>query len=568
MTQSVEATGQATESVGLTTTSGIRRLNPADGLFLRSEHLAQMQVYTAELSRAGGIAGGTGVAYGFGLALDDSSLTVTPGLAIDPEGRVLRSTRSLTLDLADLTVRPGRFWVVEVATAPPHAADSEPVYGDLCGDPCAVGTIQPWLDDVVRVQVSPNDTLPGLESVPVPAQLRNWLASAYVEQERRNGGPWLTPDAAGTVPALLGLPWSGPMPEAAPSPAAVPIGALLRVEDRWVLDVWIARRDLLVPPARSAWEWRLGWRPWAAFIAQVLQFQAQLADTPNASAIGDEAIVGAQDLFDVLLKNPPRSKKAVQEVWDRWRDEHRQLVLDGSLTARGFRELPPAGFLPMPMGERDLESQLQEIFGGGVEVRLRHGSADAALRAVSQAQHLDRIPLTATGRTVPVEVWVPDVPADLPALSTTAYGWVAFVRDRSAEAVAAPLDEVSVYLLVVQGDETARDVAGRLDEGWTPDLDPVAVLTYPAAEWGVPQAAEVHERILRAVRELIQQDLGRLIGVVGSADGLPRRPLATARAALLAVALHDGVEPGLIPTFVVAGTPEAIWLVIGAGQIG
>src|SRR5215472_14465640 len=88
------------ESVGTTTSiTGIRRLNPADGLFLRSEHLNQMQTYSRELALAVGIAGGTGVVYGFGLTLSGSMLSATPGLAIDAAGMPLRTAETITVAL-------------------------------------------------------------------------------------------------------------------------------------------------------------------------------------------------------------------------------------------------------------------------------------------------------------------------------------------------------------------------------------------------------------------------------------------------------------------------------------
>src|SRR4051794_11371870 len=97
--QSQAATGSSDSVAVSTATGGIRRLNPADGLFLRSEHLNQMQAYSRELSLAVGIAGGTGVAYGYQLSLTGSELTATPGLAIDAAGMPLRTGAPVTLQL-------------------------------------------------------------------------------------------------------------------------------------------------------------------------------------------------------------------------------------------------------------------------------------------------------------------------------------------------------------------------------------------------------------------------------------------------------------------------------------
>src|SRR5690242_20951449 len=96
------STGTAESASASTASSGIRRLNPADGLFLRSEHLNQMQTYSRELSLAVGIAGGTGVVYGYQLGLTGAELTVTPGLAIDTAGMPLRTGAPVSLQLDGL----------------------------------------------------------------------------------------------------------------------------------------------------------------------------------------------------------------------------------------------------------------------------------------------------------------------------------------------------------------------------------------------------------------------------------------------------------------------------------
>src|SRR6185437_16223738 len=206
------STAAAADSASASTaSSGIRRLNPADGLFLRSEHLNQMQAYSRELALAAGIAGGTGVCYGYQLSLSDNQLLVTPGLALDAAGLPLRTGEQVSIELDGLATPAGRFWLVEVIADQPVPSDNEPVYGNLCGDPCSGSSIQPWLDNAVRIVVSARDTLPGLASI-APGLARNWLASAYFEQERRAGPPWLTPDQSGAVAPILQLPWSDAQP--------------------------------------------------------------------------------------------------------------------------------------------------------------------------------------------------------------------------------------------------------------------------------------------------------------------------------------------------------------------
>lgn len=564
-----DALSAAEESVSATsTTSGIRRLNPADGLFLRAEHLDQMQTYARALTLAGGISGGAGVAYGYGLALDGSDLHITPGLAIDPSGAPLRMDEPVTVSLAPLSTPAARFWIVEVIAGPDQPADSEPVYGNLCADPCSGASIQPWLDSSVRIQVTANDTLPKLASV-APSVLRNWLASAYFEQERRDGPPWLTPGQSGQVAAINELPWSGPQPAVAPSPAGVPIGALLRVDNEWVLDVWIARRDLIATPPRDAWEWRLGLRPWAVFIAQVLQFQAQLAGTPGVAMLGDAVFGDAEQFYEVIQKNVPRSRRAIEQMWDEWQRKHRQPLLDGSLAGNGFGELPPAGFLPAPAGQGELQQQVGAIFGANVVTHVHHNSADAALRAVTGEQHLDRIPLNQPDHKPVVDVWIPDVAADLPAVRTQSYGWIAFTRCRDEAAVSPPpaVDPVAVFTVSATVSELdANDpldrVATRLKRGGWKAGELLATLKYPPAEWGVPTPEDALAKIRQAVAQMIPQN--RLVGVIGLARTESRRPLAAVRAALLPVGLDQDGDVQLPATYVAHHNgEEAIWLVFG-----
>ena len=569
----------SSDSVAVSTaTSGIRRLNPADGLFLRSEHLNQMQTYSRELSLAVGIAGGTGVVYGYQLGLTGTELTVTPGLAIDTAGMPLRTGAPVTLQLDGLATPAGRFWLVEVIADRAVPSDNEPVYGNLCGDPCSGGgSIQPWLDDAVRVQVSARDTLPGLASVAAANLARNWLASAYFEQERRSGPPWLMPDQSGAVASILSQPWAGAQPAAAPGvlgePAGngVPLGVLLRVEDGWQLDAWTARRDLDQTVPRAAWEWRLGLRPWPVFVAQVLQFQAQLAELPLVGQLGEAVFGDAEEFYETVLEEAPRSRKAMQLLWQKWQQQHTKPLTEGSLLSHGFAELPPGGFLPQPTGKAALSEQVQAIFGPNVTVRLHHNSADAAVRAVTEAQHLDRIPLDRPAAKPTVDVWIPDTAADLPAVFTPSYGWIAFARDRS-EPIELPepaTDPVEVYLVIADRGEEFQHVVDEIIRGGSmPKAEQLATLRYPRAEWGVPSPEDAVTELRTKLRTLLLQSERQLIGVIGIARSDPRRPLAGARAALLPPSFDpDGMMRLRSTAIIRRDWPEAILLVAGVERI-
>ncbi|HJQ02662.1 MAG TPA: hypothetical protein VJ851_13765 [Jatrophihabitans sp.] len=577
--QSVAATGSSDSVAVSTATGGIRRLNPADGLFLRSEHLNQMQTYSRELSLAVGIAGGTGVVYGYLLGLTGTELTVTPGLAIDAAGMPLRTGAPVTLQLDGLATPAGRFWLVEVIADRAVPSDNEPVYGNLCGDPCSGGSIQPWLDDAVRVQVSARDTLPGLASVAAANLARNWLASAYFEQERRSGPPWLMPDQSGAVASILDQPWSGAQPAVAPGvlgePAGngVPLGVLLRVDDGWQLDVWTGRRDLDQTVPRAAWEWRLGLRPWPVFVAQVLQFQAQLAELPLIGQLGETVFGDAEDFYEIVVKEAPRSRKAMQLLWEKWQQQHTKPLTEGSLVSHGIAELPPAGFLPRPTGKSALADQVQTIFGPNVKLQLHYNSADAAVRAVTEAQHLDRIPLDRPAAKPMVDVWVPDTAADLPAVFTPSYGWIAFARDRS-EPIELPepaTEPVEVYLIAAEGDHRFQDALNQImrSQSLPEGAEQLATLRYPRAEWGVPSPEDVVTELRNKLRTVLRDSERRLVGVIGIAHTDPRRPLAGARAALLPVSFElDGMIQLPSTAVIRRDWPEAILLVTGTARVG
>jgi hypothetical protein len=566
------AQSAAENSVAVTSsTGGFTRLHPADGLFLRAEHLNLIQDYARDLALAGGVAGGTGVVYGYGLALDGDELHVSPGLAIDVAGAPARTVEQVTLSLASLDRSvPGRFWIVEVfAGTDDVLSGSEPLYGELCGDPCAGSTLKPYATSPVRIRVRGDDTLPQLAAAS-PRHARNVLASAYFEQERSGAQPWLTPGRSHVVAPLQQLPWSDPQPgDAPPGPGAegVAIGALLRVEDCWVLDVWTARRDLMATPPSNAWNWRLGLRPWRVFLAQVLQFQAHLAEASGSGGpvLGVELFCDAEEFARQLLEHNRLSKQTVRDAVEQWRTAHSTPRFGVGLRGRGFDELPPAGFLPTPTGEGELQQQLEEIFGANVEVRIRHNSADAALRAVTEGQHLDRIPLDQPSITPVVDVWIPDHPADLPALQTASYGWIAFVRNREEIAVTAPPAREPVEVFVVQAEEgqSVGEVYVALEAG-TLDLGiPFRILEYPLAEWGVPTTDDSVRDIADEVSRLAGENL-QLIGAIGVASNGVRRPLAAARALLLTVGLEGDGQTGGVETYMfVWDRPEATILVVG-----
>jgi hypothetical protein len=364
------------------------RLNPADGLFLRAEHLDTMGQYASDLAAAVGAGLGLGVVFGFTCSLSETNDAVyaTGGLAI-AAGQPLRSTAMTTVSLKDLYPQADDFWVVEIVPAT-WEYGSEPVYGGLCEDPCGRGSgIQPYAAEGVELKLR-RDSLKGFGGVE-PSLQRSWLASNYFEREREYGGasarsdnaPWLLP--ASTIEDITLHPWSEGTGHH--DQAAVPLGVVWKRDDKWHLDVWTARRDRGEPTPAAAWQWRLGMRPRNVFMAQVLQFQDQLAQA---------------DL--------------------------------SPLYALGFVELPPAGYLPWGfenVDDGDLQTAAQTLFGPEVDVRVRKCRADFVAHAIEQVQHMDRIPLRGHVAGKPkIDLLVPSESSDLKSTWTRTYGWSAFVR--------------------------------------------------------------------------------------------------------------------------------------------
>jgi len=531
-------TGTTSRSVASpATSSGIRRLDPVDGLFLRAEHLQQIQDYAADLSRLDALAGGSGVVYGFTLDLDPEKQTVgaTAGLAFDPSGGALRSRSRLEVDLTMLERGgAGQIWIVEVVAAEPIPSGNEPLYSSVCGTPREPeSSIQPWRDYAVQLRVRA-DTLTGNWVNADAAHARSALVSTYFDRERRGGDPWLTPATAGAaIPDLATRTWGRAAPEASPSPAGVALGLLAWIGDAWCLDVWSARRDRVLTPPVSAWQSHFGLRPQPVFTAQVLQFQDQLAAGP---------------------------------------------VSPGYPLTKRFVELPPAGFLPMPtdLGEdqEGIGRWLDEVFGSGVKVNVNRCTADVALSAVTLAQHLDRIPLvpgTKKGhgtKTLPeVQIFAPLTLADLPQVWTDRYGWLAFVRspqglrpDRRYTLVPphfpGQTDVVRAFVL----DAPSSRVRYRNRVESAAAEDPVTEVLFGESGWEMPLDPEAMMSIRRAIDE---GGPAGLVDLVATSADLAREPLIAARARALAAQLDLGEAGGLLGVYTTRlDGPDAVFIMV------
>lgn len=448
---------------------GFRALNPADGLFLTAEHLNVMQDYARSLTVALATATGPGVVHGLGVTLsrDAKSIVVSPGLAITPHGQplLLRSEAPIPLE-GNLPTRqvPDGFWRIELHPAS-DTSGSAPVYGSLCNDGCADGTgaaIQQWRDEGVEIRFV-QDTMSGLDAA--DWSRRNWLASMYFERERVRGGPWLTPTGEDkAVPRLSSNDWDDAT--TLPAETGVPLALLQSENQHYILDMWAARRLVDGPQASAAWRNRLAMRPWSVFLAQILQFQDELAThqpptggADSAAASATETSAKVTEIVDavqgLLGSFRPRSPERQAQVKKLAETVDRLVTGPGStsmattpgaatapevitLPTVQLFELPPAGYIAINTDADDprvnapkIEPILEKyIFGQGVRLKVRSVRADQVADEVLAAQHRDRIPLAVQveGSKPSVDILVPTKLADKKELHTNAYGWVAFVR--------------------------------------------------------------------------------------------------------------------------------------------
>src|SRR4051794_10152845 len=97
----------------------LTRLNYFDGKFLRASDLSAEQLYLRRLIDLSNQAGGPGVAYGYNLSLAAGGdlLNIGPGLAIDPQGRVLLLPTPFSTGVQELIDRSRQ--LKNPAAAPP-----------------------------------------------------------------------------------------------------------------------------------------------------------------------------------------------------------------------------------------------------------------------------------------------------------------------------------------------------------------------------------------------------------------------------------------------------------------
>lgn len=420
--------------------SPLARLNYYDGKFLRAADMELEQRYLMSLVALSNQGLGSGVVHGYGTRVSGEFLELDPGLAIDPQGHPLYLPAPVKLKLQDVidaslrvtvkadgTKAPGglsAFSDCIDVVAPPETTTTQPggslyviaicraealcgvedVFGARCESACATTTERPLRREGVVVRAIPlqlRTPFPTSALVAGDGFLRSKVARSFYADEVLKHPNLLSREG------LLSSLWcAGATYDA--SCCEVALGVVSVGSERF-FDPWIARRERMDAPSRRYWQWRMRQRPWDVFLAQVLQFQCQLADAfapvSDAGATPgplDEAIAlferlkrapDAASLHPRFLVSATRLGELVKELEKAKGQRGFAALGQRVLLSRGFVELPPAGYLPVLPGEPSVNEQVRALMGEGVDLRFCVVRHDYVGHAFDEARDLDRISL-------------------------------------------------------------------------------------------------------------------------------------------------------------------------------
>ncbi|WP_319549546.1 hypothetical protein [Desulfogranum marinum] len=452
--------------------SPLKRLHYFDGKFLRAVDLNLEQQALLHQVRLSNQASGSGVVHGFSCALAGGDrLDVGPGLAIDPDGRVLHMPQEIRVGIAELieksrkslSVAEGaataalsvfgecelaaeeapetilervRIYLITVGHAEAYCGE-EDVYGKLCEEACITSTERPYIIEGVVIRAMPL-TLPAVlaasQAIAFSSKhMRSRVASAYFSVEQRNPASLISGEGLSSPIWCQGAEAAGG--------AAVPIAVMARAGEKTIfLDAWIARREGMETPPRRYWAGRMAMRPWNVFLAQILQFQCQLASCfAKGNVSGDidpceeekklarEASKALTDLLEQYAGVTKRfaNMEAISRVHDYLeiaplRELQKNLaavavqaISRRSLINCGIIELPSAGYLPIsPSSTITVNEQVRRLMGQGVDLRYCSVRPDYIPHVLEEAQHMERISLLAgiddPAAKPKVDILVPD----------------------------------------------------------------------------------------------------------------------------------------------------------------
>lgn len=348
--------------------NSLNRTNWFNGRFLTAEALRRQDSYFDQRARLDAQMLAPGIAYGLGLEADglnaspydqrmqwafsaEREIVLTPGLAFDMIGRPILVPQSFRFTLADLVtlhrrrprrvvpgktefapciclapepdgpqgggpaIRPGPYLLIIEAAE--KASGSAQIYGDICGGAQPVTCeSDSWTSgfglSLVRFPVD----VPASDLVRTPWDLRGVLSAYYFDVfEHSLIKRWDPPFATDHRFCGPTNPWRH-------DPGAIALAMVYLADEHSArfVDPWIPRRTIVATPGEETHRTRFGAPPRSAGWARIHQFQCMLSESLEvAPLIRDERLMNV-NLFD-----------------------------------RGFRHIPPIGFLPidpaLPRGE-------------------------------------------------------------------------------------------------------------------------------------------------------------------------------------------------------------------------
>jgi hypothetical protein len=448
----------------------LKRLNYFDGKLLRAGDFNVEQNYLRHLVALSNQGLGSGVVYGYDTTLGSGdTIEIGPGLAIDPSGTVLllqaamsqniqalieQSRRSTTpaattaASAARASLSTANLGVfndcVQIAAPPPTAVvpvsdiyviaicaaealcGQSDVFGKLCEEACVTATDRPYRLDGIVLRAIPLQLVtpfPTSHSVSIGGNLylRSKVAHSWYADEVRKHPNAVSRNGLLSEVWCLGSSYDSGCCE-------VPLAVVARAGTTTIfLDPWIVRRERMDAPSRRYWQWTMRMRPWDVFLAQILQFQCQLADLLDGVATPgnrgnspcqpqQEALQQASDLIQQVRSGLVSYRSAVgARIADQpavlalsltqVADLHEKLTRviaagqvvpakDRILIRGGIVELPSAGYLPVINGsDVTVNDQVRALVGDGLDLRFCVTTADYIAHAVEEAQHLERISL-------------------------------------------------------------------------------------------------------------------------------------------------------------------------------
>ncbi len=410
------------------TDTPLTRLNYFDGKFLRAEDLQNEQQYLRQLVALSNQAGGAGIVNGLDIALTSGDrLALSPGLAIDPQGRVLLLPAGQALSIADLLARsraavgaaaapatvsgagqfaacevavadqpqplPGRNWYLVLLAHAEALCGEEDVVGMLCADACAGSSNRPFRLEGVRLRLQPlalSSALASSSAVALSARhLRSQIASAYFADEAAAVGSLIS--GAGLRSDI----WCHGA--TAFNGSEVALGVLVREgsSTRFV-DGWTARRERVAMPPQRYWQQRMAMRPMDVYLAQVLQFQCQLRDV--LAGLADDGNDGDDNPCGVAKKLVGEAAAQVQLITSFYRDTATQLAT----FSRSVREKAFAA-------EPEFQKNLAQLTRFGERLK----SAQAGFTALPR----ERLLIEGGIVELPAAGWLPVLPGDSPSVN-------------------------------------------------------------------------------------------------------------------------------------------------------